>query len=192
MRISRDLKNNHCYFNCPVVWNDPFPHYFLIDYWLWDWFCIWYPPQISMFLLWPLSGPNVWWIPHSTFQSLLNVESSWSIREKYWVAVQMYIVHEEQRRRTEKMNLQRKVSPSLRVCLVGTHLGLFLCESKRLWCTGVPAVCFILLIWLLCFVIVSVTRRSRSDVGHWVRVSRLDWCDPGEWWYLLTTLLMLL
>ena len=95
-------------------------------------------------------------------------------------------------RRTEKMNLQRKVSPSLRVCLVGTHLGLFLCESKRLWCTGVPAVCFILLIWLLCFVIVSVTRRSRSDVGHWVSVSRLDWCDPGEWWYLVRTWLMLL
>ena len=34
----------------------------------------------------------------------------------------------------------------------------------------------------------SVTRRSRSDVGQWVSeslmVSRLDWCDPGEWWYL--------
>ena len=34
----------------------------------------------------------------------------------------------------------------------------------------------------------SVTRRSRSDESHWlsdwVMVSRLDWWDPGEWWYL--------
>ena len=32
----------------------------------------------------------------------------------------------------------------------------------------------------------SVTRRSRSDSGHsltdLLMVSRLDWCDPGEWW----------
>ena len=52
MRISRrlcgDLKNNHCYFNCPVVWNDPFPHYFLIDYWLWDWFCICLIPPTNL------------------------------------------------------------------------------------------------------------------------------------------------
>ena len=36
MRISRllwgVLKNNSCYFNCPVVRNDPLPHSFLIDY----------------------------------------------------------------------------------------------------------------------------------------------------------------
>ena len=52
MRISRrlcgDLKNNHCYFNCPVVWNDPFPHYFLIDYWLWDWFFICLIPPTNL------------------------------------------------------------------------------------------------------------------------------------------------
>ena len=38
------------------------------------------------------------------------------------------------------------------------------------------------------FNLFSVTWRSRSDVSDWVtlsvRVSRLDWCDPGEWWYL--------
>jgi len=41
--------------------------------------------------------------------------------------------------------------------------------------------------------IFSVTWRSRSDSGHsvtqslshWVRVSRLDWCDSGEWGCLL-------
>ena len=27
-----------------------------------------------------------------------------------------------------------------------------------------------------------------SDDTHW----RLDWCDPGEWWYQLKTWLMLL
>ncbi len=27
-----------------------------------------------------------------------------------------------------------------------------------------------------------------SDDTYW----RLDWCDPGEWWYLLKTWLMLL
>ena len=40
--------------------------------------------------------------------------------------------------------------------------------------------------------IFSVAQRSRSDVSHSVclsvclsmDVSRLDWCDPGEWWYL--------
>ena len=35
----------------------------------------------------------------------------------------------------------------------------------------------------------SVTRRSRSDSGHsltdLLMVSPLDWCDPGEWLYLL-------
>ena len=38
----------------------------------------------------------------------------------------------------------------------------------------------------------SVTRRSRSDsVRLSVRHSknRVDWCDPGEWRYLLKTLL---
>ena len=43
-------------------------------------------------------------------------------------------------------------------------------------------------------VVVSVKRRSRSDVGQSVSQSVivknwLDWCDPGEWWYLLKTLL---
>ena len=44
--------------------------------------------------------------------------------------------------------------------------------------------------------IFSVTRRSRSDsVSQWVSESvsdsknRVDWCDPGEWRYLLKTLL---
>ena len=27
-----------------------------------------------------------------------------------------------------------------------------------------------------------------SDDTYWI----LDWCDPGEWWYLLKTWLMLL
>ena len=40
----------------------------------------------------------------------------------------------------------------------------------------------------------SVTGRSRSDeshsLSHWVMVSQLDWCDSGEWGYLLETWLM--
>ena len=43
----------------------------------------------------------------------------------------------------------------------------------------------------------SVTRRSRSDsVSEWVSESvtdsknRVDWCDPGEWRYLLNSLLI--
>ena len=44
--------------------------------------------------------------------------------------------------------------------------------------------------------IFSVTRRSRSDVGHWITESvmdsRLDWCVFGEWGCLLETWLMCL
>ena len=31
-----------------------------------------------------------------------------------------------------------------------------------------------------------VTRRYRSDVRYWLSdcLHWLDWCDPGEWWYL--------
>ena len=41
------------------------------------------------------------------------------------------------------------------------------------------------------FAIFSVTRRSRSDsVSQWVTLlNRVNWCDPGEWRYLLRTLL---
>ena len=51
--------------------------------------------------------------------------------------------------------------------------------------------------WQIAFFcsIFSVTRRSRSDgVSESVRHSKnwVDWCDPGEWWYLLKTWLMLL
>ena len=46
------------------------------------------------------------------------------------------------------------------------------------------------------FDLFSVTRRSRSDVSQSVSESvrhsknRVDWCDPGEWRYLLNTLIM--
>ena len=29
-----------------------------------------------------------------------------------------------------------------------------------------------------------VSQSVSQSVSHWVRVSWLDWCDPGEWWYL--------
>ena len=36
----------------------------------------------------------------------------------------------------------------------------------------------------------SVIKRSKSDVSQWVIVSRLYWCDSGEWGCLLKTWLM--
>ena len=46
---------------------------------------------------------------------------------------------------------------------------------------------------LAVFCIFSITRCSRSDVccwvSEWISVLRLDWCDPGEWWYLLKTVI---
>ena len=60
------------------------------------------------------------------------------------------------------------------------------------WCPPVLAV----FLWLvagtfqfgflgfLCHLIFSVTWHSRSDGSYWLDVSWLDWCDPGEWWYL--------
>ena len=37
----------------------------------------------------------------------------------------------------------------------------------------------------------SVMRRYRTRVSEWVTLlNRLDWCDPGEWRYLLKILLM--
>ena len=186
MRISRrlcgDLKNNHCYFNCPVVWNDPFPHYFLIDYWLWDWFFICLIPPTN------LNVSAVATVMNSTFYLPVIIECGKQLIYQRKVLSCSTNVHCT--RGAEKKNWENEFAEesfSVVEGLFGGNSPWTVSLWKRLWCTGVPAVCFILLIWLLCFVIVSVTRRSRSDVGHWVSVSRLDWCDPGEWWYLLTT-----
>ena len=49
--------------------------------------------------------------------------------------------------------------------------------------------------FFLCIYKISIMRRYRTRISYWVSewvtlLNRLDWCDPGEWRYLLKILLM--
>ena len=56
-------------------------------------------------------------------------------------------------------------------------------REQSLYLRSAPTSLDVLLLFLASQEAQEVMFVSES-VSHWVLVSRLDWCDPGEWWYL--------